>query len=339
MHSAVVADYHAEVSSVSPVPSRAEDGADSREDDHQQRHLSVDGERDDTGSFQHQSGSSADLDVVRRDQASFQTSISDPYRSFADLDMANQPDSLQGENADFKSNYYVDSIEQNDFMPSSHLLRSLAKGHTFDAIGKLSCYDIGRTDSELRLVIEMIDSFTVRGFHDVKRFWRSSRSKSKSTCRVVVVEDLSPTLINLLGSALDLHPLVFIRHLRESRLDEISNRRGQVGLSIDSYLDDKILSLRWYRPANAVIRSTALASFKQAKRGGVGLEFNDIGDWPAYSQVRAKEFSPFNNTMRKEWIVGTNAAGKDAEGSVLVAASWLEKITIYREQRGGNEFR
>jgi len=261
---------------------------------------------------------------------------------------------------------YVNTVLANLGMPITQWFELVIRGHRFPGLGKVTGYEIAESTivphaSNLRVRLRYKGGNWAANSAAIHDFWHPARPTGQ--CRLLVVEDLSPTLIDALGAALELDPLVFVRHLQESGAAQTSAQDEWTCPATDSYLDGQVVSLRWHRPVLTIVNN-AVRSRRTRPLVDLGGDWSDdkpepmtVDDWRAKSEWRNKNSKKTTNIFRKEWIIGIKAARTHPSRSQadmlakasasqkqsppldgLVPSSWLEKATIYQERRDGLDF-
>ncbi|KAH7381340.1 hypothetical protein DE146DRAFT_670279 [Phaeosphaeria sp. MPI-PUGE-AT-0046c] len=135
--------------------------------------------------------------------------------------------------------------------------------------------------------------------------------------RVILVEDLNPALINLLGVTFDIPPQVFEEHLKQSGYTSLESDKD-VGWHMASS-DQGYMSISWYRPVLPIIPVTPLLRKKLTS-----------GDQP---QIRRNRRNVHLHTTTNIWrptlglcpAPGVYHKGSKPEYPV----GWEEKVTIW----------
>lgn len=239
------------------------------------------------------------------------------------------------------------SINRND--PISKWISLLAVDHRHDDRGEVYCYDIDRATKDqkhphLQLLHHLGSQEPRETQFDVLRdFWEGKNANCHS--RLIVVEDISDSLIQLLDSALGLDPMVLIQHLKGSGVNDDSLDRLAANDCVEAFLGNQVLSSQWYRPVNRLSQDNR----HHAKR----VFSFPLETWPEVDLDREKpglrvrrlerplvrESSDMidTNIFRDSWQIGAQVVEADRD-RISVPAAWEEKVTIHREFRDGIEF-
>lgn len=169
------------------------------------------------------------------------------------------PNNIHQGGAGLTPKSYIKSIEENPNIPASERLSALAHGHKFPDRGRVYCYEIYPEHNQIRLVhdLGLAKSWWPQSSAALEHFWNVASVGSETCLRLIVAEDISYDLINILGSACELDPLLFIQHLTGSNI----NRPARVNTTgypfPGTFLDDNshIFSARWYRPVRRVFET------------------------------------------------------------------------------------
>lgn len=93
-------------------------------------------------------------------------------------------------------------------------------------------------------------------FSDFPDFHRTLRTVPENcTQRIVLVEDITPSLISLLGVTFEVPPQVFQEHLKQSGYNPTLETDKDVGWQMRSS-DQGYMSISWYRPVLCIIPAT-----------------------------------------------------------------------------------
>ncbi|KAK0711822.1 hypothetical protein B0H67DRAFT_647167 [Lasiosphaeris hirsuta] len=240
--------------------------------------------------------------------------------------------------------------------PTSKCLSILARDHMFANNGTVYCYEISKcTPDSKRYEIELLhhnmwtaDLQDISFADQLGQFWKGERATDACHLRLVVVEDISGHLIDLLGHALGLDPLLFIQHLKGSGVNRDSLNPLVGSHCPDTFLGTHIVSAQWYRPVSGLIG-------EQKKKKGFSLlpdpwPTGDPGDGPGLRVRRLEGFrtreidtEKETNIFRGAWEIGSAcvpAVATDGQASTTtsIPTAWEEKVTVYRESRRGIEF-
>ncbi|KAK0638650.1 hypothetical protein B0T16DRAFT_462411 [Cercophora newfieldiana] len=242
-------------------------------------------------------------------------------------------------------------------------LRDLAFDHKLNGCGAVYCYEIfpqgGKHYIRLRHQISSFEQNDLEhdSEHNSKRnteqdakpeveklqeFWRAKNANSGM--RLVIVEDISNPLMEILSSALDLDPLIFIQHLKGSGVNMKSLDRFAVNDCIDAFQCNHVFSAQWYRPVHRLFKS------EQRKKGvfpsqqghhaspDPGVETPGLRLRRLEKPLERERNSVMEtNIFRDAWQVGKPLASSESD-DISIPAAWEEKATVYRETRGGVEF-
>ena len=233
-------------------------------------------------------------------------------------------------------------------------LSILAGDHKFQNRGTVYCYEISTCTPKNKQYVQLLHHIQLadqlqpddllQDADQLRQFWKAGDATCHS--RLVVVEDISQPLIELLGNTLELDPLVFIQHLKGSGVNNDSLDPLVGSQCIDTFLGTHIVSAQWYRPVGRFLKD-------QKKKKGLSLLQNP---WPTGGsdsealrlRVRRLENLPRRegdrdtetNICRVPWEIGSRSPSipNTDDHTTTVPAAWEERVTIYRESRGGITF-
>lgn len=144
--------------------------------------------------------------------------------------------------------------------------------------------------------------------------------------QLLIATDLSTTLMNCLGSSLDISPEMFEEHLlnsgwRDCRYDDSESDTWITRNMIKDYT-----SIKWYRPVKASVY-------------GVDRGIDSAGDlqftWTYSSPFKLdnayRELKPSTNIFRRDWDLRTDAKG-NYSARTHISTSWEERATMWTRQ-------
>ena len=162
------------------------------------------------------------------------------------------------------------------------------------------------------------------------------------TLRLIMVEDLSVEMIELLGSTFNISPEVFEEHLLNSGWQNGRYEDPESDTWNTRCLKKDYASIRWYRPV-----IPALRRFTSAKDREVLLDLDSATlRWtepvlvPRSKQTAVKrgvrhEASLSTNILRRSWDLKTKVSENDDLVSLKSPVAWEERATIWNKQMDG----
>jgi hypothetical protein len=203
--------------------------------------------------------------------------------------------------------------------------------------GKITCYDIPKDFASPKFVK-----------HYSPKDWESPAALDELTHipnvsqikrRIIIVEDLSPVLINSLGSLFLINPEFFEEHLNKSGYGTHSNNDLDVRLWNTSLVKKDYFSLRWYRPVYREHCQPASPSARQTLITNDGIRPRTI-EWIEKSEIPVPNGKPqqvyrshvaatTGNIFRQEWFMSTNPDVVTPSEGQRARAAWEERATIY----------
>ncbi|KAK4557012.1 hypothetical protein LTR86_005993 [Recurvomyces mirabilis] len=156
--------------------------------------------------------------------------------------------------------------------------------------------------------------------------------------RVFLVEDLSPELINVLGSTFDVDPELFAEHLnrcgsRDHMYDETLPSRWKTNKMPKSYQ-----SLRWYRPVRQPpeVLSWLQSAEQREKLYSKGVTWSDTTHERFDRTITEKRTSHCvilnTNICRQSWPLSARPLDGSSD---TVAAAWEERVTVFQSDQNG----
>jgi hypothetical protein len=228
----------------------------------------------------------------------------------------------------------------NQGSPTLECLSSLANDHRYHDGGMVYCYETSLRTLDNKQYVELLHYNP--SSDQLRQFWKTEDAACHS--RLIIVEDISQPLIERLRDDLELDPLVLIQHLKGSGVNDDSLNPLIGSQCVGAFLGTSIVSAQWYRPVSRLLND-------QQKNKGFSLHqepwpVRDSGSETSGWRVRPLEkLSRSENSKDKEtnifrgaWRIGNPSIPTTDDDASTVPAAWEEKVTIYREYRGGVEF-
>jgi len=267
-----------------------------------------------------------------------------------------QVDGSDGDDSQYSEGAsYIRSIEESPDIPISKRLAALTQKQRFAECGTVYCYELSSEHNSIRLVHQLGLEMLREQSDTLGQFWDAEGVAAGISLRLVIVEDISRDLIDIIGSALELDPLFFVQHLTSSGINKAARGCGTGDLFPDPFLHGNlnIFSVRWCRPVKRVFKS------RKSQRQKLSLITSRLvdtaetekllGPLPASDDLQALEEDQFSNkstnTFRDSWYLGkpiefvesTKDRG-NAKCSIKVPTAWEERVTIHGQRRNNMEF-
>ncbi|OCL04027.1 hypothetical protein AOQ84DRAFT_442330 [Glonium stellatum] len=157
--------------------------------------------------------------------------------------------------------------------------------------------------------------------------------------RFFVAEDISPTLIEALGSAFKPNPEFFEEHLYQAGYSDLSAQVPHPRRWATSTMPKEYVSLRWYRPVLRAIKGAFSAHLRTAPGSN---KYNNLMsvEWEDRPNMVGSDGAELNqqgvqhklevktNIFRQGWPLTTNP--DEVLGDSEVPVAWEEKVTLLR---------
>lgn len=163
----------------------------------------------------------------------------------------------------------------------------------------------------------------------------STNPSSRVDTRLVVVEDLGSSLINLLGAIFDLSPEFFEEHLYLSNYCAHRGDRAPPSTWRTSNLQKNYVSFVWSRPGESWVIDIELGKWKDLY---VGAPVETIRQHISKNGQSSKVFYNFvakTNILREETEMSIDPAGQLPD---RVACGWRERATVCNVELDGLKY-
>ncbi|KAL8859001.1 MAG: hypothetical protein Q9178_004482 [Gyalolechia marmorata] len=147
---------------------------------------------------------------------------------------------------------------------------------------------------------------------------------SEIDCRVLLVDELSDTLMYILGSCLHITPEFFEEHLLNSGWHENSYEDRETDMWSTRNLAKNYASIRWHRP----IKQRVTRPFEEQASDDLLSPSTTPDNWEESSSPRKRilhSTEPAVNVLRRPWEVGSRSGGFSA---------WEERATVWQTTVG-----
>ena len=149
--------------------------------------------------------------------------------------------------------------------------------------------------------------------------------------RLIVVEDLSPELIEILGSVFGMSPEFFEEHLLNSGWQNGEDQDGGADLWNTRSMKKDYVSVRWYRPGLQTSPRLSSVDDRISLLGQSSLEWTEIVAVERANGNLIKRgvhhtVKPATNILRRAWNLKTKPPEID---STLGSVAWEERATLW----------
>lgn len=182
-------------------------------------------------------------------------------------------------------------------------------------------------------------------------------SSKRTTARLLIVEDLSPNTIEILGSVANVDPEAFASQLSRGRPSKSFPTDDEDGRWNTSGMTTSSASIQWYRPVRlgvtvagwlkdlSMLRRLLGVSFEKEEDVCLSWFQKQVKHWKReqYGMYGITGTSRFvsqrdihhnaritTNIFRRSWLLSTNAAEASRE---TVPTAWEEKATMFRVEK------
>ncbi|CAF9935234.1 hypothetical protein IMSHALPRED_010152 [Imshaugia aleurites] len=162
-------------------------------------------------------------------------------------------------------------------------------------------------------------------FDECRQFICSNNSLSQVDRRLVVVEDLGPSLINVLGATFDLSPEIFEEHLHRSRYGGSKAPGMPPSNWRTSNLQKDYVSFAWYRPGESWTLGMDQEERKDLLDQNRVLKRTQCLDKSGQSKSVTHKYWLKTNIFRWSSEMSTNPAGQLPD---RVPCGWEERATM-----------
>lgn len=145
---------------------------------------------------------------------------------------------------------------------------------------------------------------------ECRQFICSNNSLSQVDTRLVVVEDLGPSLINILGATFDLSPEFFEEHLHRSRYGGFGSSVMPPSNWRTSNLQKNYVSFAWYRPGESWNLGMNQGEWKELLNLDCILKLTQCLDKSGQSKSVAHELRTKTNIFRRSSEMSTDPTGQ-----------------------------
>lgn len=230
---------------------------------------------------------------------------------------------------------YADMVEYMSKHHMPHLQAVLGETCRHKRMGKVFCYDtlLGGTLVDIRALDCSHNDCSkwtqVRFSQEIAQFRRFRSTNIRR--RTIIVEDLSPILIEALGSTFRMNPEFFEEHLNRSGYRPDSYEDPHPHSWNTNAVPKDYISIKWFRPVyrerQKPISDTerkSLITSTMAKESGVRLS------WKADTESNTARSSLHlaSNIFRREWPLTPNLDDTSSRREGKYPASWEERATI-----------
>lgn len=170
---------------------------------------------------------------------------------------------------------------------------------------------------------------------ECRQFICSNNSLSQVETRLVVVEDLGPSLINLLGATFDLSPEFFEEHLHRSRYGGFRAPGMPPSDWRTSNLQKNYVSFAWYRPGESWTLGMDQGDRKDLLDLNRVLKTTQCLDKSGQSRIVFHEFRAKTNIFRWSSDMSTDPAGQLPD---RVPCGWEERATMCNVEVKGVQY-
>jgi hypothetical protein len=150
--------------------------------------------------------------------------------------------------------------------------------------------------------------------------------------RLVIVDDLSPLLVETIGSAYWMSPEFFLAHLYRSRCNPAFYKQIPPPMWNTSIVPQDYVSVSWYRPVNIYCHLLALyGEDDEVQSAGAKslLSFNDRDRGPF--QLATNIFRNHLQLSTTRAFTSSSNSRQDAQDETqIVQGGWEETVTVYR---------
>lgn len=172
---------------------------------------------------------------------------------------------------------------------------------------------------------------------ECQQFIVSYNSDPQIETRVVVVEDLGPSLINLLGATFDLSPELFEEHLHQSEFGGYGSYGASPSTWRTSNLSKNYVSFAWFRPGE----SWKLAIEPEQWKDLLGQGAAQVETTTQSINKRGKLSKVFLKTVAKTNIFRRSIEMSTDPGGQLpdrVHCGWEERATVCKIELNGLQY-
>lgn len=144
--------------------------------------------------------------------------------------------------------------------------------------------------------------------------------------RLILVEDLSPDLISLLGQTFHLNPEFFEEHLINSGWSDGLYGDPEPTTWNTRRIDRNYTSIRWYRPIKP-LKPSLVTALSMVHRSELMNDAGFMSEWRKEhgGARRRTSWKSMVNIMRSDWDLSPKASTNSA---VTGSRAWLEKMSI-----------
>lgn len=222
---------------------------------------------------------------------------------------------------DERQDWWERVMRLTQFMPH---LKNVRKTSSIHGRAEVTCFDYAGDE------LASVDDYCFEGDYETARFSFRQRIidsvPSSIHLRYVVVEDLSPILIDLLGSCLGVSPEFFEEQLVNSgwvtgTYDDPEPNTWNTRDLIKDYT-----AVRWDRPVKRVLtRPTSFIDHRYLQNRSLpSLRWLDVGGSPN-PRILLHSYKSLVNILRREW---------DFDPGFDDIVAWKEGATVWRTQLG-----
>ena len=206
------------------------------------------------------------------------------------------------------------------YMPSLGIVSS--EKARFPSAGKLVRYDfdLGHNKPGRKQTISewnsrnRIDGFHRAVFEDIR---------PSTYLRLALVEDLSPNLMEVIGSVLNMSPECFEEHLRNSGYQHSEDKDLPGTWAIDAS-PKGYASMSWHRP---VLPTLPLANLRSSLVGGSGLQASCISGCRNRHPIELT-----TNIFRRNWDLSSEPDMQSSKSQNPFPTAWEERMTFWTKQ-------
>ncbi|KAI9662327.1 MAG: hypothetical protein M1821_008494 [Bathelium mastoideum] len=192
----------------------------------------------------------------------------------------------------------------------------------FPSAGKLLCYDFDIRYKKPKRRRKMAQWHSQNVMGDFRQAVLEGISSS-TYLRLALVEDLSPDLMEVIGSVMDVSPEFFEEHLRNAGYQNDEDKDSSGTWSIDAS-PKGYASLNWFRPVLPTIR---LANFRSSLIAGKGRQASC-----PYQCGRMHPVELTTNIFRRNWDLSSEPNVQSARSQKAFPTAWEEKMTFCTKQ-------
>jgi hypothetical protein len=239
-------------------------------------------------------------------------------------------------------NTYRNMVDYLSIQHMPHLKTVRCDDFRHERTGRITCYDTLLTGGAPKLIDDLDLSTSTLGYssqQDISSrvaLFRPTRARN-IRLRTILVEDLSPVLIEALGSAFRMNPEFFEEHLNRSGYKSKSYEDPHPRTWCTNAAPKDYVSVRWFRPVlqdkrkriSDKEREELLKTGDNAKRTTMQNWETDSADSDSQCSLRLG-----TNIFRREWSLAANAS-MSSEDDIKCPVAWEERATIHSSQVDG----